>query len=762
MKKLIAFLLAATMIFGLAACGNTPAETTPDITTTEVPNVQTTETTENQTTETTTEVTTETTTAETTTAEPEVPAVDPTKIFNEDKIVLSFAAISDSQHKYSGIDTLAKLKTALTQLKAYAEETADGLDAVFFVGDLVQSAKTQEVKEFKSAYESVIDVTETPLVFALGNHDVKCASYTVEALNMESFYNIFGDAYRTYDEATSDLSIGCTHTVINNYHFICINPIDKEYIGTDAGGVLYSAEAKAWLDQTLATITAENPDHYVFVNTHPMIYDTTYGSTLLVSDHRWYTKDLTSILEKYNQVVTFGGHVHFPLNDPRTIMQTAFTSLGCASVTYMAIENGGYEDMKSATVMNDCAEFSQGLLVQVDENGNMRITRMDFHNNDTIGEDWIVSYPVADGSHLTAYGKDRGSEENNEAPVLSEITAVLGKVNEKAGKQLVTIEFAKATDDEFAHHYELVVLDKTNNKTLKTYKILADFYRHADTADMKDVYSVVLGNLAIGTECEVQLTAYDSWGAKAETTYTFTVSGSIAEATPVAVYADFDFADGKVVDVMGNVSVASNASAQKATVTHNGTTATVDALVVQGKGNSVLCTMDKLDSASAVQTFAMKGFSVEAFYVMNQKGEIQGVVCGTQGGGWGVAEDKTGKPYFITGINGGKYNDGAYATSVSSTTELVHVVAVYDYETEKNYIYINGVLDATTAIKDKFAVAAGTGYNKFSLGNDITSEGIGGDYPTPAMTMVDAKIYSGALSADEVKTAYNNAVAALK
>ena len=207
MKKIMAFLLAATMIFAFAACGNNPVETTPDITTTEVPDVQTTETTEIQTTETTTEVTTETTTTEATTAEPEVPTVDPTKIFNEEKIVLTFAAISDSQHKYSGIDTLAKLKTALTQLKAYAEETADGLDAVFFVGDLVQSAKTSEVKEFKSAYEAIINPEETPLVFALGNHDVNCASYTVEDLDMEAFYNIFGDAYRTYDEATSDLKL---------------------------------------------------------------------------------------------------------------------------------------------------------------------------------------------------------------------------------------------------------------------------------------------------------------------------------------------------------------------------------------------------------------------------------------------------------------------------------------------------------------------------------------------------------------------------
>ena len=147
---------------------------------------------------------------------------------------------------------------------------------------------------------------------------------------------------------------------------------------------------------------------------------------------------------------------------------------------------------------------------------------------------------------------------------------------------------------------------------------------------------------------------------------------------------------------------------------------------------------------------------------MNKKGSIQGVVCGTQSGGWGLAEDKTGKPYFITGITGGKYNDSVYAKEVSSTTELVHVVAVYDYANNTQCIYINGVLAESKNLKGAFLAGDGSSYNKFSLGNDVLKDGKGGDFPTPAMTMVDAKIYTGALSADEAKTAYDNAVAALK
>lgn len=776
MKRFLALLLASVMILGMVACGKTESaetttastETTTDFqqenkeTTTEATTTEATTTEETTTEETTTE---ENTTEEETTTETQIPETpDTSRVFDESKIVLTFAAISDSQHKYSGIDTLAKLRTALKQLKNYADTTADGLDAVFFVGDLVQSAKSSEVREFKTAYEAVIDPSETPLIFSLGNHDVKCASYTVEDLNTEKFYQIFGDAYRAYDKDTSRVDIGCTHTVVNNYHFICVNPINSSYIAVGDMGAFYTDEVKAWLDETLATITTENPDHYVFVNTHPMIYDTTYGSTLVVSDHQWFTKDLTSILEKYNQVVTFGGHVHFPLNDPRSIMQTAFTSLGCASVTYMAIENGGYENMSSATVMKDSSLFSQGLIVQVDENGNMRITRMDFHNEDTIETPWVLPYPTADGEHLTYYGKDRAND--NTAPTLNTLTPVMGNVNKNTGKQQVTLEFTKATDDEFAHHYVLTLKNKADGSVLKSFKFLADFYLHAQTEDMKETYSQNVGLLSPGIEYEATLVAYDSWGAESETlSITFTISGETPEepeTSNASVYVDFDFTNSTVTDTKGNVTIQNNATVAKTEVKVGGKTATVDALVIKNDTQNVICTFNKITTAKQMASFAEAGFSVEAFYVMSKKGAIQGVVCGTEAGGWGIAEDKTGKPYFITGIPGGKYNTGSYAKGTSSTTELVHVVAVYDFANKQQMIYINGVLESTQTIQSSFGVGAEKAFNMFCLGADVKKDGSAGDFLCPSMVMVDAKIYEGTLTAKEVTTAYNNAVASVK
>lgn len=270
------------------------------------------------------------------------------------------------------------------------------------------------------------------------------------------------------------------------------------------------------------------------------------------------------------------------------------------------------------------------------------------------------------------------------------------------------------------------------------------------------------------TESTVATTTTAATTTEATTTEATTTEATTTTETTTVVpalpepYVDFDF-DGEAKDAEGHVSITNNgATVGKATVTLDGKTYEVDALTAS-KGKYLICQFTEITSASAMQEWAQKGFSVEAFYVMSTKsGKVQGVICGTQTGGWGVAEDSVGKPYFITGSGNKKYNDGAYAKEVSSTTELVHVVAVYDYENAKNLIYVNGVLQHSTDASATFGVGDGDTFNRFCIGDDIKIGNIGGDFPTAGMIMVDGKIYAKALTASDVSNLYNAAVKYLK
>lgn len=262
------------------------------------------------------------------------------------------------------------------------------------------------------------------------------------------------------------------------------------------------------------------------------------------------------------------------------------------------------------------------------------------------------------------------------------------------------------------------------------------------------------------TTTEATTEATTTEATTTETTTTETTTPPVVVNVPEA-YADIDFKDGTISDAKGQLSFTNKgATVGKASVIHDGNTYEADALTASS-GKYVICKFNNISTSAAMKAWAESGFSVEAFYLMPNSGSVQGIVCGTQNGGWGLAEDKTGKPYFITG-GGSKYNSGAYAKSASSTTELVHVLGVYDMANKKCSIYINGKLTQEVTIASNFVCGEGNTFNYFCLGDDIKTGLTGGDFPTSGMTMVDAKIYDSALTADDAANIYKAAVNSLK
>ena len=419
----------------------------------------------------------------------------------------------------------------------------------------------------------------------------------------------------------------------------------------------------------------------------------------------------------------------------------------------MAIENGKYEDMSSATVMKDCNEFSQGWLIQIDRNGNLRATAMDFYHSAVIGQPYEIPYPHADKSHLSRYGANRPAA--NQPPVLD--ASKLQMTSRQIGSLSSTaVEWAKASDDEFVHHYVLKIT--RGGSTVVSRKYLADFYRHPQASGMKDQWSVSLGSLSAGTY-DVTLTAYDSWDASATVTKSFTIEGP--QPMEKGLYADIDFTGGTPRDSKGKVTVTNRgASIAETAVTHAGQSYNVPAMRA-GASQYVECQFNEIGSFDEARAFMGEGFSIEAFFVDKAPGgAVHGVFCGTQQGGWGLALRATGVPYFIVGE--GSYNNyvSVDAKSAASSSELTHAVCVYDVTAKKMHLYLNGLLNNSYSISGSFFPAAAPCFNRFCLGADIS----GGtpDFPCTDMIITDAKFYTGALDATAVQAAYQAAVKALK
>lgn len=428
-------------------------------------------------------------------------------IFDDQNIVLSFGAISDTHILSYASNNDTKFVNAIQMLKT---KSNNKLDALFIAGDVTDTGNTQAITQFKSILDANLD-TSTEVVFATGNHDIPAMKNKQNA-----FKNILVDwSYRNpFSGVTaSDIDIGNYHTKINGYHFISISM--KSYSGDSTASDL------KWLKQQLEAAQKDSPNKPIFIASHPSVYDTIYGSRLddvfaSAPGDRWNDAKIGEVLKQYPQTVIFGGHTHFPLNPETSIMQDGFTVIGTASVSYMSTDPF-FIDTPGGTEIGDCGLISQGNLVQVDKNGVVKVTRLDFSKGVEIKQPWI--FPTATDASKFIYTRDRA---NKTTPPAFAQNANLDAAFKISGKAVaVTVNFDNATDDDMVQHYKIEIYNKDESDLIFSNYAFSDFYFHPDAkldASIKKKFVVMNGlygsskDLPSESEVLLKITPYDSFG----------------------------------------------------------------------------------------------------------------------------------------------------------------------------------------------------------------------------------------------------------
>lgn len=336
-------------------------------------------------------------------------------MFNEKNIAFTFSVMSDihvSGSWYVG-PSREKVKNGL----AFAREVAkNNVDAYVFAGDFVDCMNSHpnvligknwgfdydEAKAKQSAceFEGLREIinnhipSDAEIIYCLGNHD------SIDCNNIDRFITEFssrdeiGDGknfermYRT-DLDLESMRKGMRHCVCKGYHFLCVD-IDKE-----------GSKTIEFLKKNLDEITAKEPDKYVFVVYHYKVPGTVYASE---ADLTETSVKIGELLKNYSQVVLITGHTHLSVMNERAIMQTEFTTLEASCVSYV---HPSWPDKGLNFDDAEAYDTSEGMLFEIDCDGNIRIKRLEYIAENVAKNHWILPCPKADNSHLRCYSAQR-------------------------------------------------------------------------------------------------------------------------------------------------------------------------------------------------------------------------------------------------------------------------------------------------------------------------------------------------------------------
>lgn len=358
------------------------------------------------------------------------------------KTIMRFMACSDLHFKDDpACAEKQRFDAGLRQLYAYADKQEyKKVDAVYIVGDFADGGSRQQMLNVKDSLTKGIR-PETVVNLALASHE--WGGEGREEGARARFDEIFGQP-------------ADTHRVINGFHFVSVSCTQ---------GCSFRQPQQEFVARELEAAHRATPKKPVFFFQHPHPSDTVYGSIDWGCDH------LMPILVNYPQIITFSGHSHAPVNDPRSIHQEHFTSVGTGTFSYFELDE--FDKLYSTyPPESEKSLAAQMQIVEAHDDGSVRILPWDVLTDGPfpeLQEGWTIEKPWDPDTFVYTKEKRWRCDCKPYFPADAKLEAEIGD-----GALRLTFDHAKC-DKEPVNDYIITIRDK-NGDVERRFTIWAPYY----------------------------------------------------------------------------------------------------------------------------------------------------------------------------------------------------------------------------------------------------------------------------------------------
>lgn len=314
------------------------------------------------------------------------------------------------------------------------DKVYQGVDGFFGLGDFTSIGTQADYEAYTDTLKEHIR-EETVCINVIGNHEMKNDNYK----------QIFSEYF------AHDLN---TVTQING--FTCIGFSGERSLTEWT----FTPRSLKWLSDEIHTAETTAGNKPIFVFQHPHPFGTVYGSSV------WCTPQLNPVFAGHSKVINFSGHSHFPFNDPRSINQTSYTSVGVGAMARFELDKN-YIIGQHPERYEDAAQFC---VVEADNDGSVRLRGYDLLS-DTFFCDYYIENVNSPDTFAYTY---KNMKAHDKAPVFSDDTHAEVSLTEN-GDYRISFTEADVPDGYIVHEYEVAIKDE-NKKTVYKDNFIATYY----------------------------------------------------------------------------------------------------------------------------------------------------------------------------------------------------------------------------------------------------------------------------------------------